>query len=357
MHKDAALAFFFPERKVRSLSPLGQGNINHTLRVELADGVTWVLQRLHPGVFADAEAVMANMRLVTDCLAANDDATMRFFHLGTTPQGQDRFIDEEGCCWRLLSMIEPSRCLERLENPAQAAGIGRLLGRFHRLTASIPAGQLADPLPGFHVTPRYLADYDAHIARMISLAQGEEERCAALIEQLRPLARLLEDKRDVLSERVIHGDPKAANFLFAAEGDTAISLIDLDTVKPGLLLHDLGDCLRSCCNPLGEGHDDVEAIRFVPELFTALMRGYLEQAGDLLGVADRALLVSAAAVISFELGLRFFSDHLAGNRYFTITRPGQNLHRALVQLQLCQSILEQQEQLEAEFRALLAKAR
>lgn len=356
MHTDVALAFFFPDREVRSLSPMGQGNINHTLRVELADGATWVLQRLHPGVFADAEAVMANMRLVTDCLAANDDPSMRFFRLGANPQGQDQFIDDEGCSWRLLSMIEPSRCLERLQNPAQAEGIGRLLGRFHRLTSSIPTTQLADPLPDFHITPRYLHAYDG-LREGVSSTQGNEQRCAGLIEQLRPLAPLLEEQREVLSERVIHGDPKAANFLFATEGDAAISLIDLDTVKPGLLLHDLGDCLRSCCNPLGEGHDDVEAIRFVPELFTALMRGYVEQAGDLLGEADRALLVSAAAVISFELGLRFFSDHLAGNRYFTITRPGQNLHRALVQLQLCQSILEQQEQLEAEFRALLAKAR
>lgn len=356
MHTDAALAFFFPAGEVHSLSPLGQGNINHTLRVALADGATWVLQRLHPGVFTDAGAVMANMRLVTDCLAGNDDATMRFFRLGANPQGRDQFIDDEGCCWRILSMIEPSRCLERLQNPAQAAGIGRLLGRFHRLTVSIPVAQLADPLPGFHVTPRYLDDYDA-LRERVHAALPHEHHCAALVESLRPLAYVLEDARDSLSERVIHGDPKVGNFLFAAEGDQAISLIDLDTVKPGLLLHDLGDCLRSCCNPLGEGHDDANAIRFVPELFTALLRGYLEQAGDLLGAADRRLLVSAAAVLSFELGLRFFSDHLAGDRYFTITRPGQNLHRALVQLQLCQSILRQQQQLEAAFSALLAQAR
>ena len=356
MHTDAALVFFFPECEVRTLSPLGQGNINRTLRIELADGATWVLQRLHPGVFTDAEAVMGNMRLVADCLAANDDATMRFFRLGTNPQGQDRFIDGDGCCWRLLSLVEPSRCLERLDNPAQAAGIGRLLGRFHRLTASVPVAQLADPLPGFHITPRYLADYDALIAR-ISPSHSGEERCAGLIEQFRPLAPLLEEQRDVLSECIIHGDPKVGNFLFAAEGDAAISLIDLDTVKPGLLLHDLGDCLRSCCNPLGEGHGEVSAIRFVPELFASLMYGYLQQAGDLLNAADRRLLVSAAAVISFELGLRFFSDHLAGNRYFTITWPGQNLHRSLVQLQLCQSILGQQEHLESLLRGLLAMSR
>ncbi len=70
-----------------------------------------------------------------------------------------------------------------------------------------------------------------------------------MIEELRPSASILEQARDRLSHRVIHGDPKAANFLFAADTDRAVSLIDFDTVKPGLLLHDLGDCLRSCCNP------------------------------------------------------------------------------------------------------------
>lgn len=354
MHSEAALAFFFPDCAVRSLAPLGRGNINHTLRVELADGDTWVMQRLHPGVFTDADAVMDNMRVVTDCLAGNDEASIRFFRLGTNPQGRDRFVDGEGCCWRILSYIGRSRCLERLENPAQAEGIGRLLGRFHRLTAAIPVAQLADPLPGFHITPLYLRDYDA-LGERVNLTHPDEECCAAHIEQLRPLARVLEEKRGFLSECVIHGDPKVANFLFAAEGDQVISLIDLDTVKPGLLLHDLGDCLRSCCNPLGEGHGDVEAIRFVPELFTALMRGYLEQAGELLNSMDRALLVSSAAVISFELGLRFFSDHLADNRYFNITRPGQNLHRARVQLQLTQSILRQREQLEQVLQTLLGK--
>ena len=32
----------------------------------------------------------------------------------------------------------------------------------------------------------------------------------------------------------------------------AVGLIDLDTVKPGLVHYDIGDCLRSCCNPVGE---------------------------------------------------------------------------------------------------------
>ena len=42
----------------------------------------------------------------------------------------------------------------------QAREAGRGLGRFHRLTADLDPTLLADTLPGFHVTPGYLAAYD-----------------------------------------------------------------------------------------------------------------------------------------------------------------------------------------------------
>ncbi|MGD9946897.1 MAG: phosphotransferase enzyme family protein [Desulfobulbus sp.] len=352
METVAALHFFFPETEVCSVTPLGRGNINETLRVILADGSSRVLQRLHPGVFPDPDAVMANMRLVTAHLGREQDESIRFCQLGSNPEGKDQFIDDEGCCWRILSYIEKSRTLEQVENTAQAEAIGRLLGRFHCLTASLLPKHLADPLPGFHCTPLYLHQYDSLHQRGDSMNHLELQ-CAEMIEQMRPLAQLLEEGRDHLSQRVIHGDPKVANFLFAESSDQAVSLIDLDTVKPGLLLHDIGDCLRSCCNPLGEGHEYPEETAFVPGLFAALMRGYIGQAGDLLASADRKLLVRAAAVISFELGLRFFTDHLAGNRYFKVVRAGQNLHRARIQFQLSQSVLGQREELERCLHTLL----
>nr|WP_321465628.1 aminoglycoside phosphotransferase family protein [uncultured Desulfobulbus sp.] len=353
METAAALHFFFPDRDIRSLWPLGKGNINETLQVVLSDGTSWVLQRLHPGVFADAGAIMANVRLVTRHLDREQSGSIRFFRLGTSPCGEDRFVDLEGCSWRILSFIEGSRTLEQVENAEQAQSIGHLLGRFHRLTAPLVPEQLADPLPGFHITPLYLERYDAQVQKS-PMMDARERHCAALVERMRPLAAVLENARDRLSQGVIHGDPKVANFLFDHASNKAVSLVDLDTVKPGLLLHDLGDCLRSCCNPLGEGHGDTGVIAFVPELFTALMEGYIDQAGALLAPGDRELLVQSAAVISFELGLRFFTDHLAGDQYFKVEWPGQNLHRADIQLQLCGSILEQEERLKQDLRALLA---
>ena len=58
------------------------------------------------------------------------------------------------------------------------------------------------------------------------------------------------------------------------------------------------------------------------------------------------LLVDAPLVIAFELGLRFFTDHINGNTYFRVSRPDQNLDRALVQFHLVASIEEQRKQLD-----------
>ena len=43
-------------------------------------------------------------------------------------------------------------------------------------------------------------------------------------------------------------------------------------------------------------------------------------------------------LITLELGVRYLTDYLEGDRYFKITYPSQNLERARRQLQLLQSM-------------------
>lgn len=352
MHTAPVLDFFLPSTPVRVLTPIGQGNINDTWRVDLQNGEKMVLQRLHPEVFPDYAAVMHNMRLVTEHLRrVTLSGAPVFFRLIANPEGQDYFLDPAGYCWRLLTYIDKTRTLTSLQTRPQAEEIGRLLGQFHLLASSIAPAALADPLPDFHVTPRYLEQYDA-LFDSARTRNDLEAYCQRVIAAERHTAGLLEEARDHLSMQVIHGDPKAANFLFAADADRAVSLVDLDTVKPGLLLHDLGDCLRSCCNRQGEAHPDPAATVFDPDLFQSLLSGYWQQAGHLLVATDRALLVAAVRLISFELGLRFFTDHLSGDRYFKVSHPGLNLQRAVIQFRLNQSIREQGGDLEKRLRAL-----
>jgi hypothetical protein len=82
-----------------------------------------------------------------------------------------------------------------------------------------------------------------------------------------------------------------------------------------------------------------------------MLTGYLLEAGGCLSGADVEHLYDAIRLLPFELGLRFFTDHLAGNVYFKARHRRQNLERALVQFRLTLSI-EAQEQ---PIRALIAQ--
>ena len=63
-------------------------------------------------------------------------------------------------------------------------------------------------------------------------------------------------------------------------------------------------------------------------------------------------LYDSIRLITFELGLRFFADFIAGDQYFKVRYEGQNLNRARVQFKLCESI----ERNESALRALLETA-
>ena len=163
------------------------------------------------------------------------------------------------------------------------------------------------------------------------------------VAERRAWAPVLADARAQgrLRLRPIHGDPKVNNVMLDTATGQAVAMVDLDTVKPGLVHYDIGDCLRSGCNPWGEETGDWETVRFEPELCRAMLAGYLSLARDFLTEHDYAYLYDAIRLLAFELGLRFFTDYLAGNVYFKARHPEHNLVRALVQFKLTESIESQ----------------
>jgi Ser/Thr protein kinase RdoA (MazF antagonist) len=334
-----AAAFFLPGPSC-SLEPLGNGNVNDTWLLQTEAGKKFVLQRLNPAVFSDPGLVQSNLQLVCQHLAEKRPAPpFTFLQLLSSPDGAFSYIDPSGGCWRLLSYIDNSQTLNSVCRPEQAYSVGAGLGRFHQLIADLEPASLADPLPGFHITPCYLEQYMA----LLPGCENQQPDCRGFIEQRQQLVFILEKarKQGIVSQQVIHGDPKIANFLFAANSSKVISLIDLDTVKPGLLLHDLGDGFRSCCNPLGEEVMAAEDVVFEPALFAAMLAGYCSTAASLLKDGDRQLLIDSIQLISFELGLRFYTDHLQGNPYFKVQYPNHNLFRARIQFALVRSIENQ----------------
>lgn len=253
--------------------------------------------------------------------------------------------------WRLLTFVNDAVTVDVITTAEQARQVGRGLGLFHSLISDLPADQLADTLPGFHITPGYLVAYDQALQSTTLELCDWSQWCCTFVEQRRELTQVLEAAKATgrLVLRPIHGDPKVNNVMLCAHTGIAVSLVDLDTVKPGLVQYDIGDCLRSACNRLGEEAGDGEGVYFDLEFCQAALQGYLGAARACLSAADLDHIFDAARLISFELGLRFFSDHLAGDSYFHTSRAGHNLDRARVQFRLTESIEAQ----EAEIRAIV----
>lgn len=361
---DAAGQFRIPGDLV-AVVPLGGGNVNDTYVAHFRtsyDETRVILQRINRHVFQQPQHVVANMRLVTNHIherlareRLTHDRIWQLPRMLTTRQGEAVFVDSAGDTWRALSLIDSATAYPRTQSESHAEEVGRVLGQFHRLLSDFETTRLHDPLPGFHITPLYLGRYDgtrntAEARERLRLHPAARE-LSPFIDARRAFCSILEDAKSqgLLLERVVHGDPKVSNFMIDNLTGMGTSIIDLDTVKPGLIHYDVGDALRSLGNPAGEETRDLHTVQFHLGNCRAFIRGYLAHARDFLTIHDRRYLYESVRLITLELGIRFFEDFLAGNRYFKTASPDHNLHRAQVQFRLCAHI----EELETPLRGLL----
>ena len=352
-----------------TIVPFGNGNINDTFLAVFRNTFSEtqvVLQRVNKAVFPQPELIMRNMHNITlhchekleaDAAAGRDDRVWQMTRIIKTKDGADFVTDEKGDVWRVITRILSAHAFDTAQSPEHALECGAALGHFHYLVSDMDPSSVADPLPGFHITSGYLAQYDATLsapaAREILASSMEAKRLARFVEERRGFAISLEraEKSGELKRRMFHGDPKVNNIMIDDFTGKGTAMIDLDTVSPGLMHIDVGDAVRSICNPAGEEELNLGKVSFDETLFGAFMKGYLKEAGSFLTEADRAYLYDAIRLLPFELGLRFFQDYLAGDKYFTVRQPGQNLNRARVQFRLCESI----EARERSLRETLAK--
>ena len=318
--------------------PIAVGWINRTLLVERGTD-RLIVQRLHP---AFGGAVNLDVEALTAHLAAKGLVTPR---LVRTAEGRP-FVEHEGV-WRALTFVE-GRTLAALDG-AHARGAALLLARFHRA--------LTDAEHTFHFTRPGAHDTPAHLAKLERLLEGPvDPRLAPIAEAILERGRALPDLTG-LPVRIIHGDPKATNILFAHEGPVARALCDLDTLAHGTLAVELGDALRSWCNATDESD---AGARVEPTIFAAALEGYAEGASGALDRAEIEAIVPGLETISLELASRFAADVIEDS-YFGYdatrfpSRVEHNLARTRAQLGLAASVDAQRASLEAAVRAAFAR--
>ncbi|VGO15754.1 N-acetylhexosamine 1-kinase [Pontiella desulfatans] len=340
--------------QLASIRPTGSGNVNDTylavFRTHFSEERI-IVQRVNSHVFAQPEWIMENMSILTNHChkqlqseSATADRIWQLPRIVPCRDGQDFFRDGQGDFWRALTLIASAKSYDVAQSAEHAFEIGTVLGQFHRLVSGMNPLSLRDTLPGFHETPKYLELYDAVIqtpaAKELAESSMEVRNLQRFVEERREFASVLQDALDhgELELRLIHGDPKISNVMIDDDTGKGTAIIDLDTAKPGLIHYDFGDALRSLCNRSGEETGELGKVVFDLDLCEAFVRGYIAYARDFLTDNDKKYLYDSIRLITFELGLRFFQDYLADNRYFKVKTPEQNLQRAKVQFRLCESI-------------------
>ena len=105
--------------------------------------------------------------------------------------------------------------------------------------------------------------------------------------------------------------------------------------------------VRSATNSTTEDERNLAAVHARLPIFEALVDGYLASTRSFITEAELAHLTVSGQVITFEIGLRFLTDFLAGDTYFKIRRPNHNLDRAANQFTLVRSLEAHQSEMEA----------
>lgn len=328
-------------------APYGSGHINDTYCVTYHQAgvpVRYIFQRINHNIFKNPVALMENVQRVTSHLAAKvngqSDASRRVLTLIPTRAGSGWHVDGAGNHWRVYLFIEQARTYDAVESTAQAFKAAQAFGQFQKMLADLPAPRLHDTIPDFHHTPKRFAALERAIAADVA---GRAKVCHAEIQFAlahKPITSVLLDAK--LPERVTHNDTKFNNVMLDDTTGEGICVIDLDTVMPGLALYDFGDMVRTATSPAKEDERDLSKVVMQFPMFEALVRGYLSTAGDFLTPAEKRQLAFAGKLITFEIGLRFLTDYLAGDVYFKVHRDGHNLDRCRTQFKLVESI-EQQE--------------
>ncbi|MBR2509916.1 MAG: aminoglycoside phosphotransferase family protein [Lentisphaeria bacterium] len=332
-------------------TPFGNGHVNDTFLLTFDQGgvrLNYVLQHINSEVFKEPVKVMENIDRVTERILrkiykSHTETRKRTIRLLRTSDNKPYVFDDNGNCWRAYIYIERARAYDVLETPEQAFGIAKAFGEFQQQLIDLPGDRLNDTIPDFHNTPKRIQQLEEAIAAdvtgRVKNVQKEIDFILSRKDDAGELIRL--NQSGDIPERITHNDTKCNNILIDDLSGEGICVIDLDTVMPGLSLYDFGDMVRACTSPAEEDETDLDKVYMRFDMYEALFSGFCESAGAFMTAAERENLANAGKIITLEIGTRFLTDYLSGDKYFKIKRAHHNLERCRAQLKLVSSIEEQ----------------
>ena len=339
---------------------LQMGNVNKTYKVNflLPDGTpkSFLVQNVNTYAFREPVGLMENIDRVTEHIRAKcpGKTALHFHH---TYDRKTYVVDGENF-WRMTNFIH-SVTYNSVKDPVVLRNAGMAFGEFQTQLADFEIDLLHETIPNFHNTrARYEKFLEVVAEDPVGRLQEVREE-VAFLKEVMDKACILSDmqKAGQLPLRVTHNDTKINNVLFSPEDASALAVIDLDTVMPGLVGHDFGDAIRFAANFVEEDCPEYHKAGVDLDVFRAFAEGFLSQTAKTLTEAEIDTLAISCFVLTTELAVRFLDDYLRGDPYFKINYPEHNLVRTRCQIALAQDMLRKLPQMEAIVRECVAAAR
>ncbi len=335
---------------------INSGHINSTYKVTFFrdnQNKDYILQKVNTYVFQDPVAVMDNISSVTEFIRRKIKETQatakrNVLHYSTSEDGVYYTETEDGGFWRCYRYIDDSVCFVQTDDLRVIEESGVAFGKFQLYLADYPVEKLNIVIPHFHNTVRrYQALRDA-------IEDNAAGRLGAIAEDIAGYMQYEEiatrcyrlQKQGVLPLRVTHNDTKTSNVLFDKNTLDLLSVIDLDTVMPGLVAFDFGDAIRAAASTAKEDERDLSKVALDIQKYEAFTKGFVGAVKNSLTDKEKQTLALGAVAMTLECGVRFLTDYINGDKYFKIHYPDQNLVRARCHLVLAKDMIAKLDQMQ-----------
>ncbi len=336
------------------------GNVNRTYKVNfrLPEGKekSFLVQNVNTYAFRNPVGLMENIDKVTEHIRAKKPGqlALHFHHTAD----RKTYIADGSNFWRMTNYV-PSITYNAVTDLDVVRNAGKAFGEFQMDLADFDIAELTETIPGFHNTRQR---YETLIR---SIREDKAGRAAQVREEIDFLLSV-QDTACKLTDlqlagelplRVTHNDTKINNVLFNPQDNSAMIVIDLDTVMPGLMGHDFGDAIRFAANYAEEDCRDLDKVGVNLDVFRAFAEGFLSMTAKTMTEKEVETLALSCFVLTAELATRFLADYLDGDLYFNIKTPDHNLVRTRCQIALAKDMLKKMDEMEKVVRDCVAAAK
>ena len=334
------LTAFLTDAKDYSLEPIKKGLIHQTYLVKKSQLPSFILQQINTSVFADPIKLAQNYEVIRKAILSQDSSYPVLTFISTLT-GAPYFTDEDKNIWRLIHFIPNSISIDKVETTAQVYQTARSFAQFSAVLQQSDSSLLQPAIPNFHHLPLRFGQFESALMTAHPLKKAKANAAVQFLMDHHFIVVYFEKmvKEQLLPIRWQHCDTKISNILFDTDTQLPLCVIDWDTVMPGYFLSDLGDMIRTMAFSAGENETDLSNVAWKEDFYLAIIKGYTE--GMNPTAMEKKWVPYAGPFMIYQQALRFVTDYLNGDIYYSIDYPGQNLDRALNQCHILSLLLEE----------------